>query len=49
MTSYCSGLPVNSWNASSDVPNTWTVVLQPVASSKGFTQSYAGSVEPFSA
>src|SRR3954451_5427295 len=48
MTSYWSGFLVNSWNASSDVPKTWTVVLQPVASSNGLTQLEAGWGEPAS-
>ena len=48
MTSNFSGFVENRLNASSDVPKTWTVTLQPVASSNGFTQSTAGSVPPFS-
>ena len=48
MTSNSLGFVVNRLNASSDVPKTWTVTLQPVASSNGLTQSTAGSVDPFS-
>ena len=36
-------------NASSDVPKYFTVALQPVAASNGFTQLTFGSLEPFSA
>ena len=38
----------NSVNASSDVPNVWTVTWQPVSSSNEETQSTAGSVVPSS-
>src|SRR6476661_9870563 len=46
-TSYC---PVwNSWNASSDVPNVFTDVLQPDCFSNGPTQLRSFAVEPSSA
>src|SRR5437899_1253279 len=49
MTSNFSGFVVKRLNASSEVPKTWTVTLQPVLSSNGFTQFTSGEVEPFSA